>query len=202
MFKPSSWQYQNSEENAGAYPANEETGYWENENTFIKNTIGRFGCFFADFVNIGNTIRRQQQANLGIPSDAKLDISVAKLARNKEYFTFNLSKYHIGTDFATHVPHAAKLLKDMTGLSPNISWIDTMQDAQNMLIDYSKSFSKGCFFIAKVKSARSGEFHFITVTGVGQRGKLQVYDPYLRKNVNVEYYIRDVVAGCVITIGE
>lgn len=106
-------QYQNDEANINLNIGSEQTGFYDKQNNYITNTVGRFGCLFVCAVNVGNSYNRANSENYK-------EQSVASLANNDSYFNFYLSGKVLCTDFGSEPKEISTLLSDMTGKKFNV----------------------------------------------------------------------------------
>ena len=170
--------YQNEDKNKNLNVGKEETGFYDNQGKYIRNTIGKFGCLFTCVINVGNSYNQETVEEYS-------DHQLKDYAKDDKYFNFFLSSKVVGTDFATTASEVKSLLKDMTGKEFSVERIFDKSYAhmQMKLADMSKI--KDAYIIADVGG------HFINITSCSEDGKIEYFDPYQRIT-SKEYTLKDV----------
>ena len=173
-----SMQYQNSITNKNLDVGSEKTGFYNRQNNYITNTIGRFGCLFVCAINIGNSFNQANSSNYN-------EQTVASLANNDSYFNFFLSRTDLGTDFNSDSQKIGQLLKDMTGKDFNVMRIKHRNLTLASIDAINSDSSKSSYIIADVGG------HFINITGIDSDGNIEYFDPYIR-NIPKDYTWSDI----------
>lgn len=180
-----SHQYQNSETNRNAY-----VGQYPTDDDGTENTLGNSGCLFTAFVNIGNSFN---QAN---DSANYNEQSAATLASKDKYFIFTSISRRFGapTKFESSTETLSTLLSDMTEEDFKVERYNGSDS--KMLVNLAKYDSKAVYLVAEIKT-KSGNTHFINVTGLDKNGNLQVADTYDYKEKR-NYTLKDIKGLFVI----
>lgn len=180
-----SHQYQNSDTNKNAY-----IGQYPTYDGYNENTLGNYGCLFTAFVNIGNSYN-QSNNTANFPEQ-----SAATLASKDEYFNFESisRKFGAPTNFNSSTDKLSALLTDMTGQNFNVERYNGSDS--RMLVNFAKYDSKEVYLVAEVRT-KSGNTHFINVTGLDKNGNLQVADTYDYKEKR-NYSLKDIQGLFVI----
>ena len=171
-------QYQNSVLNKDLNVGSEKTGFYNRQNNYVTNTIGRFGCLFVCAVNVGNSYNQINSANYS-------EQQVSSLAKNDDYFDFFLSRDVLGTDFVSGPKHIGMLLADMTGKEFNVMRVSHKNITELSIEAINSDSSKSSYIIADVGG------HFINITGIDSEGNISYFDPYIR-STKKDYSMNDI----------
>ncbi|WP_319563286.1 SpvB/TcaC N-terminal domain-containing protein [Marispirochaeta sp.] len=186
-------QRQNSDTNRNALVGPEPTGRIWPDGKYRMNSIGLEGCLFVAAVNVGNSIRKHNDAMRGSPSwESGSGISVASLSRSERYFSIfgandDFVDGGLEQDFATGSDHITTLLKDMTGNDYNVDRIRDPEKSKELIKEYAQSDSDNGYIIGF-----DGR-HFFNITGYNEKKQeVSVNDPLGKRSTYSMKEIRGI----------